>query len=231
MITCTAGAGYRGVSPWNAPLPRSSSSPCSPSPHRPDRRPLRSRQRPCRPGPRTLRAQRQHRRLQRLPPAPQARQRPLRLARRRMVLPLACRKPARPRPPRRLRPAPGPPRRLRGHDRKLQPFTLATPGTRIASRGVPTGSNPATPEALAKSSAGPVQQKWALVIGISSFADRVVPKLNYTAADANGFASILADPTVGRFPMGQHSHPHRRPGYDPQHQAGTQLDRPPRRPR
>jgi uncharacterized caspase-like protein len=82
----------------------------------------------------------------------------------------------------------------------LQPFTLATPPSRIASRGVPVGNNPAAPEAAAKTTAGPVAQKWALVIGISSFADRVVPKLNYTAADAAGFAAILADPTVGRFP-------------------------------
>ena len=81
----------------------------------------------------------------------------------------------------------------------LQPFTLATPGARIASRGG-VGSNTPTPEAAPKTTAGAVQQKWALVIGISSFADRVVPKLNYTAADAAGFAAILADPAVGRFP-------------------------------
>jgi uncharacterized caspase-like protein len=81
----------------------------------------------------------------------------------------------------------------------LQPFVLATPG--VTRRGIPGGggTNP-TPTTPAATTAGPVQQKWALVIGISAFADRVVPKLNYTAADASAFAAILADPAVGRFP-------------------------------
>ena len=48
--------------------------------------------------------------------------------------------------------------------------------------------------------AGPVQNKWALVVGISRFADRAVPVLNYTTQDAAAFAAELKDATIGRFP-------------------------------
>ena len=41
---------------------------------------------------------------------------------------------------------------------------------------------------------GPVKQKWALVIGIGRFADRGVPALRFTTADANGIAGALKDP-------------------------------------
>jgi hypothetical protein len=78
----------------------------------------------------------------------------------------------------------------------LQPFVLATPAG-PARRGIPGGAPsgggaPATPSS--------VQQKWALVIGISRFADRNIPSLNYTAGDAQAFASLLTDPAIGRFP-------------------------------
>lgn len=80
----------------------------------------------------------------------------------------------------------------------LQPFVLATPaGT--GHRGLP-GNGAGQLPGNTPSTAGPVQQKWALVIGISRFADRNVPKLNYTAGDATAFASLLTDPAVGRFP-------------------------------
>ncbi len=84
----------------------------------------------------------------------------------------------------------------------LQPFVLATPAAPVR-RGVPSGANPGAGEApggTAPSGTGPVQQKWALVIGVSRFADRNIPKLNYTAADAQAFADLLSDPAVGRFP-------------------------------
>jgi uncharacterized caspase-like protein len=47
---------------------------------------------------------------------------------------------------------------------------------------------------------GPVQQKWALVVGISRFSDKNVPALHYTTADATALAAELTDPGIGRFP-------------------------------
>jgi hypothetical protein len=81
----------------------------------------------------------------------------------------------------------------------LQPFVLATPGR---SRGLSASRKPdaAAPDSTVPHVAGAVQQKWALVIGVSHFADRNIPKLNYTTADALSFASVLTDPGVGRFP-------------------------------
>jgi hypothetical protein len=85
--------------------------------------------------------------------------------------------------------------RLIGSDAQtqgLQPFVLATP----AGRALPSGTNPGG----GAPATGSVQQKWALVIGISRFADRAVPQLNYTTSDAQSFAALLTDPGVGRFP-------------------------------
>jgi hypothetical protein len=80
----------------------------------------------------------------------------------------------------------------------LNPFVLATPThtraltARAAQSGEPPPSTPAV--------AGPVQSKWALIVGISHFADRAVPTLNYTTQDASAFAAALKDPNAGRFP-------------------------------
>jgi hypothetical protein len=65
----------------------------------------------------------------------------------------------------------------------LDPFTVASSG-------------PPPPSSLAP---GAVHEKWALVIGISKFADKQVPKLNYPAKDARDFANLLENPNVGRF--------------------------------
>jgi uncharacterized caspase-like protein len=46
---------------------------------------------------------------------------------------------------------------------------------------------------------GAVREKWALVIGISKFSDKHVPHVSYPAKDAQDFANLLKDPTVGRF--------------------------------
>jgi uncharacterized caspase-like protein len=87
-------------------------------------------------------------------------------------------------------------------DQGLNPMILATPPSRgfavdeaSAKEPVPTGPV----------QAGPVAQKWALVVGISRFTDASVPRLNYTTADASSFASELTDPNIGRFPA---SHVH-----------------------
>src|SRR6202789_117310 len=87
----------------------------------------------------------------------------------------------------------------------LQPFVLATP-SRANGRGFTVTRAPdappesdAPPVAKTPSTAGPVQQKWALVIGIGHFADSAAPRLNYNTADAQTFTSLLTDPAVGRF--------------------------------
>ncbi len=77
----------------------------------------------------------------------------------------------------------------------LNPLVLSTPGRR--GLGVEEGTAE-TPVKVA-TRPGPVQQKWALVVGISHFGDGSVPRLNYTTADANAFADELKDPAIGRF--------------------------------
>jgi uncharacterized caspase-like protein len=62
---------------------------------------------------------------------------------------------------------------------QLNPFTLST--------------NPAIKPA------GPVRDKWALVVGIGKFQDRNIPQLHYTAADATGFAQALQNTGIGKF--------------------------------
>ena len=79
----------------------------------------------------------------------------------------------------------------------VNPFVLATPpAKRALTSNAPAGQGGPSAPAVA----GPVQQKWALVVGISRFSDRAVPQLSYTTADANSFASELKDPAIGRFP-------------------------------
>ena len=83
----------------------------------------------------------------------------------------------------------------------LNPFVLSTPvapSANAAPRGSTaheTSGGP-TPAPVA----GPVQQKWALVIGIGQFSDHAVPALHFTTSDANAFAAELKDAAVGRFP-------------------------------
>jgi uncharacterized caspase-like protein len=86
-------------------------------------------------------------------------------------------------------------------DQNLQPFVLATaPASRGIGARVPSATPEAVPAAKPPAVAGAVQQKWALVIGIGRFADQSIPKLHYTISDAQGFASVLTDPAIGRFP-------------------------------
>ena len=83
-------------------------------------------------------------------------------------------------------------------DQNLQPFVLATPASRgITIEASPTPAKNSAPQ---QTVAGPLQQKWALVIGIGSFADPVIPRLHYTVNDAQAFAAFLTDPTLGHFP-------------------------------
>ncbi len=68
-------------------------------------------------------------------------------------------------------------------DDGVDPFSIAT-------------HKPAPPS---KFPSGVVRRKWALVIGISLFADKKIPQLNYPAKDARDFAALLDDPQIGRF--------------------------------
>ena len=74
---------------------------------------------------------------------------------------------------------------------RLDPFVLSTP----RGRGLETTPSPGQPS---KPSGGPAQ-KWALVIGIASFEDKVIPPLSYTASDAKSFAEVLLSPQYGHF--------------------------------
>ncbi len=83
----------------------------------------------------------------------------------------------------------------------LNPLVLSTPASRgIIAEGEPAVSSATLPSAAPPIKPGPVNQKWALVIGISRFTDASVPSLHYTTADANAFADELKDPAIGRFP-------------------------------
>jgi uncharacterized caspase-like protein len=89
-------------------------------------------------------------------------------------------------------------------DQGLNPFVLSTPAGRgFAVVAEPGESGTATPPAAPGAAAhppGPIQQKWALIVGIGRFSDASVPRLNYTTADASSFAAELTDPAIGRFP-------------------------------
>ena len=63
------------------------------------------------------------------------------------------------------------------------PFHLATGG------GVAPGAAPA----------GPPGEKWALVVGISKFQDKHLPRLNFASKDARDLSALLVDPSAGRF--------------------------------
>jgi tetratricopeptide (TPR) repeat protein len=45
----------------------------------------------------------------------------------------------------------------------------------------------------------PMEDKWAVVVGLSEFADPAVPKLKYSAKDAKDFSDYLTDPAGGKF--------------------------------
>ncbi len=55
------------------------------------------------------------------------------------------------------------------------------------------------PQAAITKLGQPIQDKWAVVIGCSHFADQRVPTLKYSAKDAQDFANYLTDPKFGKF--------------------------------
>jgi uncharacterized caspase-like protein len=81
-------------------------------------------------------------------------------------------------------------------DQGLNPLILSTPGSRGFSTDEGTTPTPSAPPVRP----GPVQRKWALVVGIGKFTDGQIPRLNYTTDDATAFATALKDPSIGAFP-------------------------------
>jgi uncharacterized caspase-like protein len=81
-------------------------------------------------------------------------------------------------------------------DQELNPLQLSTP----SSRGISAEAGPAPEASAPPVRPGPVDQKWALVIGIGNFTDTGIPKLHYTTDDATAFAAALEDPAIGQFP-------------------------------
>ncbi len=81
-------------------------------------------------------------------------------------------------------------------DQGLNPLVLSTP----ASRGIEAEGSETPIPVAPPVKPGPVQQKWALVVGIGHFTDTQIPQLNYTGADATAFAAALKDSSIGAFP-------------------------------
>jgi hypothetical protein len=72
----------------------------------------------------------------------------------------------------------------------------------FGSEAMDQGADPfqlATSPGAPKAGAGPVHEKWALVVGISRFQDKRLGRLNFASKDAQDFAAALTDPSVGRF--------------------------------
>lgn len=78
----------------------------------------------------------------------------------------------------------------------LQQCLSGSPNVMAAPVARPAGSKAAfTPAAASK----PIGDKWAVVIGISKFADAKVPSLKYSSKDAKDFYEYLTDPALGKF--------------------------------
>lgn len=80
----------------------------------------------------------------------------------------------------------------------LMSILLLCPGQAAPSgKTVPGSGSKAT---FTPASAGqPIADKWAVVIGVSKFADPKVPTLKYAAKDATDFYSYLVNPAQGNF--------------------------------
>ena len=68
-------------------------------------------------------------------------------------------------------------------------MTVAIDPFALASETDQNGSQPA----------GPMRDKWALVIGIGKFQDKTIAPLNFTTKDARDFAALLQNKAYGRF--------------------------------
>jgi hypothetical protein len=57
----------------------------------------------------------------------------------------------------------------------------------------------ATPKLKPEKPVSGIRERWALVVGISSFTDKNIRELPYTSADAKAFRDVLVDPKLGGF--------------------------------
>jgi tetratricopeptide (TPR) repeat protein/uncharacterized caspase-like protein len=73
----------------------------------------------------------------------------------------------------------------------------AKPAAKAGSKQV--GMPAAKPKTGSKQFGAPIGDKWAVVVGVSQFADGAVPSLKYAAKDAKDFYDYLTDPTLGHF--------------------------------
>jgi len=80
---------------------------------------------------------------------------------------------------------------------------LANPGRKVfsgASGKLACAAGKKLASAVDNAAAGgPLEDKWAVVIGLSEFADPSVPTLKYSAKDAKDFYDYLTDPAGGKF--------------------------------
>ena len=95
---------------------------------------------------------------------------------------------------------------------RIDPFVLSAP----RSRGLEATPSPGEPTRPS----GPAQ-KWALVIGIASFEDKVIPPLSYTASDAKSFCRCAAQRAVWALQAGECARPSQRTADDAPHQGAA----------
>ncbi|MGE0875404.1 MAG: caspase domain-containing protein [Burkholderiales bacterium] len=86
---------------------------------------------------------------------------------------------------------------------KVAVVAAATPpAPPVAAAAPPTAARPATPEP-ARTSATPLPsasaQYWAVIIGVSEYADTRIPSLRYAAKDARAIHDWLVSPQGGRY--------------------------------
>lgn len=73
-----------------------------------------------------------------------------------------------------------------------------SPAASVGAKSV-GGSKSISPVKGAKGSGEPIGDKWAVVIGISKFADGRIPSLKYASKDARDFYDYLVDENGGKF--------------------------------
>lgn len=82
------------------------------------------------------------------------------------------------------------------------PAPAAKPAVKPAATGskqVPMNRAPAKTGSKQFGVGAPIGDKWAVVVGVSQFADGAVPSLKYAAKDAKDFYDYLTDPALGNF--------------------------------
>jgi tetratricopeptide (TPR) repeat protein len=81
----------------------------------------------------------------------------------------------------------------------LQVFALPQVNAAVPAARPAVQKRPAAPTGAKSGIGEPIGDKWAVVIGISNFADSRVPQLKYASKDAKDFYDYLIDPNGGKF--------------------------------